>query len=120
MPPIVLRIIAGASVPTCSADHVLGHRIFWQQYWAQLQCRQALLVWLVSHDVHVQVYACVDDSLQLTDCGSSSEACRSRTLTVPSLSSHQQAQMHSDGPVLSRALKTSNAGCSHSRIQCEP
>ena len=68
----------------------------------------------------MQVYACVDDSLQLIDCGSSSEACCSRTITVPSLATHQQAQMHSDEQGLSRALKASNAECSHSRIQCEP
>ena len=68
----------------------------------------------------VQVFACVSDSLQPVDCGPSSEECRSRTVTVPSLSS-LQSMASSNWTSHARALRSSNAkGCSHSRVQCEP
>ena len=64
--------------------------------------------------------ACVNDSLQLVDCGPSQEACRTHTLTVPSLS-----RLHAIGGFNvsshARSLLGGNAqGCSHSRQQCEP
>ena len=66
------------------------------------------------------MYACVDDGLQLTDCGSSSEACRSSTLTVPSISSQHRVQLPDAGNYTARSLRAAGKECSHSRIQCEP